>query len=130
MQFKRLNKKRAAAEKAKKQRLLAQQYREQENKDCAAAQEWHSFFAIKPVKISNGEDDTYYRYAFLETVQRRAHFNKMHYVNLPDWGSFSKWEYRDPKDAMVEKLKKTEDDTVCDQPGPSLRTTTRISTRI
>ena len=101
MQFKWKNKeqrkrdaKRTAAKEEHHRRVVEQEA-------CELKAEWHDFFAIKPVALSQGGDEECDRIVMFETVQRRARFS----WEPPLWQHFCHWEYRDPKDAMVDELK-------------------------
>jgi hypothetical protein len=62
--------------------------------------QWHSFFAIWPRKVASDRLET--RYVFFERIERRINGGeKLHHYNR---SSADKWEFRSPKDVLVDKL--------------------------
>lgn len=79
--------------------------------ECQKATEWHDFYAIKPVLLYGGVITTkegrgiHRRYAFFETVHRKAVFRHDCPKQILQWRHLVQWEYRDPKQAVMDNLR-------------------------
>lgn len=104
MQFTRRNKEYWKEERQKEISRLERIAATEEHDSCRAAETWHKFFAVKPVRIQDPQGNKrHFRYAMLETVYRRAVFEQS-WNHQMTWEELSHWEYKDKHDVLLNEL--------------------------